>query len=360
MKKKAIRLLILLVIAGTIMTGCVAGVRAESTPGITVNEDSVYLTYLNNLYQIDRKTGAKKSDAVEKTSASLVMYAPALVDDGYVYYGDLANNFHKVSADNLRESFWDFEGAKGWYQGKAAISDDLIITPSTDRNIYALNKESGELVWTYSGEFAFISEPVVAGDKIIVSAQDHHILVLDSKTGEEIYRVEMTGAVLSSPLYDPESGSVFAGSLGPEVISFNLETGNVNWTYGEGKNLDSIWGTPILVGDELISVDKSGIIIGLDKNSGEELWQNNAGGEVIAGAVFVEGEGILVAREDGTMNLYSTDTHAPVWTITVPGKIYSKPIVDGGQIFVSVINGDALLYTYSTTGVPGWSFNSGK
>jgi len=360
MNKKAIRLLILLVIAGTIMTGCAAGVRAESTPGITVSEDNVYLAYLTNLYQIDRITGAKLSDAVEKVSANLVMYAPPLVDDGYVYYGDLANKFHKVSADNLRGSSWTFDGAKGWYQGKAAIADDLIIAPSTDRNIYALNKDTGELVWTYSGDFAFISEPIVVGDKIVVSAQDHHVLVLDSKTGEEIHRVEMIGAVLSSPLYDPESGSVFVGSLGPEVISFDLETGKVNWIYGEGKTLDSIWGTPIIIGDELIFVDKSGIIIAVDKNSGEELWQNNAGAEVIAGAVLVEGEGFLVAREDGVMNFYSADTHSPVWTITVPGSIYSKPIVDGDQIFVPVINGDALLYTYSTTGVPGWSFKEGN
>ncbi len=360
MNKKAIRLLILLIIAGSILTGCAAGIRAESTPGITVSDDSVYLAYLTNLYQIDRTTGAKVSDAVEKESANVVMYAPPLVDDGYVYYGDLANKFHKVSADNLRGSSWTFDGAKGWYQGKAAIVGDLIIAPSTDRDIYALNKDTGEKVWNFAGEFAFISEPVVVGDKIIVSAQDHHVLVLNSKTGEEIYRVEMVGAVLSSPLYDPESGSVFVGSLAPEVISFNLETGDVNWTYGEGKELGSIWGTPILNGDELIFVDKSGMIIALDKNTGEDLWQNNAGGEVIAGAVLIEGEGFLVAREDGIINFYSADNHAPVWTITVPGNIYSKPIIDGDQIFVPVINGDALLYTYSTTSVPGWFFKAGN
>ncbi len=356
MNKKAIRLLILLIIAGTIMTGCAAGVRAESTPGTTVTDDSVYLAYLTNLYQIDRVTGAKKSDAVEKVSANVVMYAPPLVADGYVYYGDLANKFHKVSADNLRGHSWTFEGAKGWYQGKAAIADDLIIAPSTDRDIYAINKDTGELVWNYAGDFAFISEPIVVGDKIIVSAQDHHVLVLDSKTGEEIYRVEMVGAVLASPLYDPESDSVFVGSLGHDMISFDLETGKVNWTYGEGKELDSIWGTPILNGNELIFVDKSGMIIALDKNTGEDLWQNNAGGEVIAGAVLVEGEGFLVALENGTINFYAADNHAPLRSITVPGNIYSKPIVDGDQIFVPVINGDALLYTYSTTGVPGWTF----
>ena len=356
MNKKAIRLLILLIIAGTIMTGCAAGVRAESTPGITVTDDSVYLAYLTNLYQIDRVTGAKKSDAVEKVSANVVMYAPPLVADGYVYYGDLANKFHKVSADNLRGHSWTFEGAKGWYQGKAAIADDLIIAPSTDRDIYAINKDTGELVWNYAGDFAFISEPIVVGDKIIVSAQDHHVLVLDSKTGEEIYRVEMVGAVLASPLYDPESGSVFVGSLGHDMISFDLETGKVNWTYGEGKELDSIWGTPILNGNELIFVHKSGMIIALDKNTGEDLWQNNAGGEVIAGAVLVEGEVFLVALENGTINFYAADNHAPLRSITVPGNIYSKPIVDGDQIFVPVINGDALLYTYSTTGVPGWTF----
>jgi len=356
MSKKVLRLLVLLVLAGAILTGCAAGVRAESTPGITVTEKYVYLAYMNNLYQLDKASGTRLSSFPAKTSANLAMYAPPAVQDGFIYFGDLANDFHKLNEDDLTQSAWTFDQAKGWFQAKPALDGNLVIAPCTDRSIYAINVETGDEAWVYKGEFAFISEPVVVGDKIIVSTQDHHILVLESATGEEVYRVEMMGAVLASPLYDAETNSVFAGSLGHEMISFDLTTGEVNWTFTT-DDLATIWASPILLNNQLIFTDKNGKIVALSPETGEELWQKQAGGIVIAGATAVGDQGFLVAREDGTMTYYSSESQSGEWTVTVPGNIYSKPIVDGDQIFVPVVKADAYIYTYNTAGVPGWSFN---
>ncbi|NLC30020.1 MAG: PQQ-binding-like beta-propeller repeat protein, partial [Chloroflexi bacterium] len=352
MNKKVIRIVALLVLAGAVLTGCAAGVRAESTPGVTVTDDYVYVAYMNSIYQLDRLNGSQVSIFPEKASANLAMYAPPVAENGYVYFGDLANEFHKATAGNLTQMVWTFDQARGWFQAKPALAGDIVIAPSTDRNVYAIRTESGNLDWVYEGEYAFIAEPVIVGDKIIVSAQDRHVLVLDRISGQELYRTEMTGAVLSAPLYDVETGSVFVGSLGREMISFDLETGAVNWVYGEGKDLSTVWATPILLDNQLIFTDTSGKIIALDPKTGEELWQNHAGGRVIAGATLVEDKGFLVAREDGTMTFYAL-TQGGDWTVTVPGNIYSKPIVGGNQIFVPVVKADALLYTYSTSGVPG-------
>lgn len=356
MNKKVIKLMVLLVLAGAILTGCAAGVRAESTPGVTVTEDYVYVAYMQNLYKLDRFNGARLSSFPEKPSANLAMYAAPVVEDGYIYFGDLANDFRKVSEENLNQVVWTFEDAKGWYQSKPALDGNLVIVPCTDRNVYAIDKESGTQTWVYNGEYAFIAQPVVVGDKVIVSAQDHHILVLNGATGEELYRVETTGMVLAPPLYDPETDSVFVGSLGRQMISFTLATGEVNWTYGT-DDLATIWATPIILDEQLIFTDKNGKIIALNPETGEELWQNHAGGTVIAGATLVDDKGFLVAREDGTMSYYSSELQGGDWTVTVPGNIYSKPIVDGDQIFVPVVKADAFIYTYSITGVPGWSFN---
>ena len=359
MNKKVLRLLVLLVLAGAVLTGCAAGVRAESTPGVTVTDSYVYLAYLNSLFQLDKASGAQLSSFPEKSSANLAMYAAPVVQDGYVYFGDLSNDFHKLTEGNLAQSVWTFEQAKGWYQAKPALDGNLVIVPCTDRNIYAIDIENGTETWVYKGDFAFIAEPVVVDGKIIVSSQDHHVLVLNGTTGEEIYRVEMKGAVVAPPLFDPESGSAFVGSLGREMVSFDLASGDVNWTYGT-EDLATIWATPILLDSQLIFTDKNGKIVALDPKTGEELWQNHAGGIVIAGAVLVGDKGFLVAREDGTMSFYSSDSQTGDWTVTVPGNIYSKPIVAGDQIFVPVVKADALIYTYNINGVPGWSFSPEK
>lgn len=359
MNKKYVWTLLLLTIAALVLSGCAAGVRAESTPGLTVSDDHVYVAYLSRVHQLDRTTGTLVSSYPEKPKPTLVMYAPPEVSEGAVYFGDLANQFHKVVDGNINQITWTFTGAKGWFQAKAAVDGDLVIVPSTDRNIYALNSSTGELVWDYKGDFAFIAEPLIIGDKVVVSSQDHHILVLDRNTGEELYRVETKGAVVSSPLYDEATGAVYIGSFGKDLTSFDLETGKVNWVFGENQNLATIWGTPILLGEELIFVDRAGKIVALNPESGEQLWTVEAGGSVVAGLAKVEDLGFLVAREDGNMIFYGTD-HATKWTATIPGKLYSAPIIDGEQIFVAATKADSILYTYNLTGQPGWSYTPAK
>lgn len=359
MKKKIILTLVLLTIAALVLSGCAAGVRAESTPGLTVSDDHVYIAYLSRVFQIDRTTGVLVSSYPEKPKPSLVMYAPPAVSDGAVYFGDLANQFHKVGDGNLNQITWTFYGAKGWYQAKAALDNDLVIVPCTDRNIYALNSSNGELVWDFKGDFAFIAEPLIIGDKVIVSSQDHHILVLNRNTGEELYRVETKGAVVSAPLYDDTTGSVYIGSFGKDLTSFDLETGEINWVFGENRELSTIWGTPILLGEELIFVDRAGTIVALNPENGEELWTVEAGGSVVAGLAKVDDLGFLVAREDGNLQFYGMD-HTAKWTAMISGKLYSTPIIDGEQIFVAATKADSILYTFNLTGQPGWSYTPVK
>jgi len=357
MNKKVVKLMILAGFAVLILSGCAAGVRAESTPGLTVSDSHVYLAYQTNLYQIDKSNGAEVDRFPEKSSASLVMYAPPVVDGSDLFFGDLANDFYRVSTEDLNQIKWSFTEGKGWYQAKAALQDDLLVVPCTDRNIYALDAESGNRLWTYEGDFAFIAEPIIVDEKVIVSTQEHHVLVLDINTGEEIYRVEMNGAVLSAPLYDAETGTAYVGSLGKEMIAFDLESGQTKWSYSE--NLDTIWATPILLDDELIFADKTGKILALDPENGSVLWSKDAGGTVIAGLSAVADKGFLVAREDGNLFFYGLE-QSNDWTASVVGNVYTAPIVDGDQIFVPVIKADALLYTFNLSGLPGWTFTPAK
>lgn len=357
MNKKLIKLLILSGLAVLILSGCAAGVRAESTPGVTVNDSHVYLAYQTSLYQIDKTNGTQVDKFPDKASASLVMYAPPVVEGSDLYFGDLANDFYRVSTEDLNQIKWTFNDAKGWFQAKAALESDVIVAPCTDRNIYALDALTGNLIWTYNGDFAFIAEPIIVDDKVIVSSQEHHVLVLDLNSGEELYRVEMNGALLSAPLYDPETGSAYVGSLGKEMVSFDLETGKKNWSYNE--NIDTVWATPILLDNQLVFTDKTGKIIALEPETGELLWTKDAGGAVIAGLVNVQDKGFLVVREDGSLFFYGLE-QSNDWTATIPGNVYTTPVVSGDQIFVPAIKADALLYTFNLSGLPGWTFTPAK
>ena len=142
MNKKTLRSLLIVILAGLLLAGCAMGPRAESTPGISADENQIFVSYMNYVYKLDPVNGKAAWRYPEKSNIKQVFYAPALIDGESIYVGDFANDFLKINATGSPTVDWTFTEAKGWYQGKAAKDGTLIIAPNSDRNIYAIAKNS--------------------------------------------------------------------------------------------------------------------------------------------------------------------------------------------------------------------------
>ena len=358
MSKKYLRSFVIILLAGLILAGCATGPRAESTPGISAAENQIYVSYMNYVYKIDPANGKAVWRYPEKSSVKQVFYAPALIEGDSIYVGDLANDFLKINTVQTPSVDWTFTGAKGWFQGKAAKDGDLIIVPNTDRNIYAINVDNN-LVWTHSGQFAYISEPLVIDDMVIVSSQDHKVVFLNKADGTTLHETAMNGAVIAAPAYDAETDSVFVGSLGNEFVRINRQDGEIVWRYDAAGTLGSVWAKPILVDGQVIFNDKNGKIYSLSPETGLENWQFNAGGSQLAGLALIEGQGFIVALEDGTITFYNMDRQA-VWSRVVSGNVYDTPVVTDTLILVGTVKGDNLVNAFDFQGQPVWTFKPEK
>ncbi len=358
MNKKLLRTLLFVLLAGSLLAGCAMGPRAESTPGISADENHVYVSYMTYMYQLDPATGRVTWRFPEKSNVKQVFYAPALIKGETVYVGDFANDFLKISASGTPSVEWTFEGAKGWYQGKAATDGSLIVAPNTDRKIYALD-ESKNLVWTHEGNFAYISEPIIVDDMVIVSSQDHKILFLNKTDGTTLREVQLNGAVIASPFYDANTDSVFVGSLANEFVRIDRKSGEIVWSFNADGTLGSVWAEPIMLEGQLILSDNSGKIISLSPETGKQNWQIDAGGSLFGGLAVVEGQGFVAAREDGTITLYGLN-QAAIWSRNVDGKIYDTPVVSGNLILVGAIKGSNLVYALNLQGQDVWTFKAEK
>jgi len=354
MNKKQLRSLLFVLLAGSLLAGCTMGPRAESTPGISADENHIYVSYKTYVHQLDPTTGKANWHYPEKSNIKQVFYAPALIDGDSIYVGDFANDFLKLNTVDTPVVESTFEGAKGWYQAKAVKDGELIIVANTDRKIYALD-ENNNVVWTHHGEFAYISEPTIVENMVVVSSQDHKVLFLNKADGTTIREVNLNGAVIASPVYDPVTDSIFVGSLANEFVRIDLNTGDIVWRYDSDGSLGSVWAEPILVDGQVILSDNTGKIISLSPETGKENWQMNAGGSMLAGLALVEGQGFVAALEDGTVTMYGTDRKV-VWTRVVDGNIYNTPVVTENLIIVGAIDGDNLVSAFDFQGQPVWTF----
>ncbi len=358
MNKKYLRSLLIVLLAGLLLAGCAMGPRAESTPGISADENQIFVSYMNYVFKLDPATGKAAWRYPEKSNIKQVFYAPALIDGESIYVGDFANDFLKINAAGTPTVDWTFTDAKGWYQGKAAKEGDLIIAPNSDRNIYAID-ENNNLVWTHRNRFAYISEPLILDEMVIVSSQDHKVVFLNKEDGTTIREVALNGAVIAAPVYDPQTDSIFVGTLGSEFVRIDRQSGEIVWRYDGGGTLGSVWAEPIIVDGQVIFNDKTGKIISLSPETGLENWQFLAGGSQPAGLALIDGKGFIVALEDGTVSLYGMDRQA-IWSRSVSGNVYNTPVVTNSLILVGAIKGDNLVYAFDFQGQPVWTFKPEK
>ena len=358
MNKKYLRSLLIVLLAGLLLAGCAMGPRAESTPGISADENQIFVSYMNYVFKLDPETGKAAWRYPEKSNIKQVFYAPALIDGESIYVGDFANDFLKINAAGTPTVDWTFTDAKGWYQGKAAKEGDLIIAPNSDRNIYAID-ENNNLVWTHRNRFAYISEPLILDGMVIVSSQDHKVVFLNKEDGTTIREVALNGAVIAAPIYDPQTDSIFVGTLGSEFVRIDRQSGEIVWRYDGGGTLGSVWAEPIIVDGQVIFNDKTGKIISLSAETGLENWQFLAGGSQPAGLALIDGKGFIVALEDGTVSLYGMDRQA-IWSRSVSGNVYNTPVVTNSLILVGAIKGDNLVYAFDFQGQPVWTFKPEK
>lgn len=333
------------------------GPRAESAPGLSAEENAVYVSYTQHIYKVDSKAGTELWRYPATSSVQVMLYAPALLHESSIFIGDLANKFHRLDAASGSET-WSFTEADGWFQAKAATNGEIIIAPSSDRNVYALNFD-GSLKWKYSGQFAYLAEPIILEDAVIVAGLDQNLVSLDLGTGEQQWATALKGALIAAPAYDPGSGSLFVGSLGNEMLSIDSKTGKINWTFGENDEISSIYATPILVGESLIFGDESGKVFALDPATGSVEWTLDVGGEIVAGILPLENS-FVIALERGELRAYKLSDRTPLWTRTLDGKLYTTPVVSADKIVVAITKGQSLLQAFDLAGNPVWSFTPAK
>ncbi len=356
MKRKRIIFVIVTLALAMVLSSCAMGPRAVGTPGLTAGEDKVFVAFQQYVYGVNTASGSEVWRYPSKGNIQVVFYAPPEVDGDALYVGDLSNKFHKLNSSNGAE-VWTFDQAKGWFIGKAKAAEDIILAPSSDRSLYALD-ETGLLLWKFEKDFALWGQPIVEGETVYFGSLDHKVYALALKTGELLWEVQLGGAINASPLFDPETGLLYVGSLGREMVAINAESGKIAWRYPEDSTISSVWAAPILQEGQLIFTDETGKIISLEPKTGGFNWTIEAGGKTMGGLLAIEG-GFVTVMEDGTVRAFDYERN-PLWTRNISGELYTTPVLSNDVIVIAAFKSDSLLYAFDQNGNQIWSYQPAK
>ncbi len=289
---------------------------ATAGPNTLVVGDVVVLADAN-IYAFDRVTGqprwAFKSSGFDAPGGdrlaadSATIYASSF--DGRVYAIDATSGTSRwvtqLPGDSLHRSTRDPLVSDG-----VVYVGTVIDTHPLTGGLTALDAATGEILWIHdfaprSPEFDSYcpSHPVATESLVIASAADGRIYGLDRATGETRWVApQVEGYVYDDLRWLELAGStVIATSMSGTVMGIDAATGSVKWsTYITGV---SLLGDIATDGD--LAVIAPGEVVTLDVDTGEILWRTGEGREEARylGQPSIDGSRIYASREDGFVAL---------------------------------------------------------
>jgi outer membrane protein assembly factor BamB len=154
------------------------------------------------LHVIDAKTGKSQGNIDLGGQAG----ATAAVFGNSIYVGTMSNQVLAVDWKNLKKQ-WTFESPRLQqpFYSSASVTKNLVIVGSRDKKLYAIDRISGQEVWSYSTDGIIDSSPLVVGERIYFSSQaeDALLYVLDLN-GKKKYTIELDKSITGSPAAGPD------------------------------------------------------------------------------------------------------------------------------------------------------------
>ena len=191
-----------------------------------------------------------------------------------------------------------------------SVTDGVVYGTSYDQNVYALNSETGKLLWQFRTE-GEVYIPLVREGVLYVRDHLGNDYALDAKTGEQVdseLPSNSGGTTISrSTTVD---GKIYAMD-GYAATAYDEETGEIIWSFEPDYSAVRHYDRPPTIVDGVWYL-AAGDLHALDIDTGKVLWRFKANGAIDPVTVW---EDMVFVGSNRTSKLHAIDaaTGSSVW-----------------------------------------------
>ncbi len=234
----------------------------------------------------------------------------------------------------------------GVTENLAFLGDKIFVTPGgEEHNVIALNKDSGELIWTCKGEgeISAYCSPLIAnhnGTMMLITQTENSVLGIDALTGDLMWTADQPNkwsVHANTPYY--RDGFVYCVSgYGKGGVMLKIaDNGRSAEEVWRNESLDGRMGGFIVLEDKIWGPGDKGVKwYCLDWNTGEELLVES----LIKKGNITYADGMLyLYGEDGKVALANPtdDSYNVVSKFSVPygeDQHWAFPVINGKRLYV--------------------------
>ena len=344
---------------------------------------NVYLSGINNNF-------LKKKIGKDKFSISKIKTTP-LVYNKNIIFADNAGTIFSIRQNgklNWKKNIYKKTYKKIFKNLSFSIENNIVFVADNVGFIYAVEVDTGKLVWVKNHGIPIKSNIKIFDNKIFLINQDNRLLCFDSKDGSIVWDLRSISSFIKTQNFlamaiSKEGDLLMLGSSGDLIkvnasngqiywslnttnsmlahdtdffkssdivisgndiifstssfiFSHNLNTGYFNWE----KNISSK-NTPIIDGDNIFVVSDNGYFVNIQKNSGEIIRSTNIlkvlkkkkQNTHITGFIMGSGK-IYAVSMNGYLIVCSAASGKVEYFKKIADAIYAPPIISDGSLYI--------------------------
>ena len=256
---------------------------------------------------------------------------------------------------NLSGDFGGKAGDWGYSESPLIDGEKLIIAPGGNRaGIVALNKKSGDVIWTADdvkpgkAEYATVLISEINGKRQYVKFFEKSVVSVDAENGSVLWQADFPGgrtAVIPTPIIEGNQVYVTAG-YGAGCRAFEISSDFGVKELWENKEMSNHHGGVVKFGDHIYGFDNGKGLVCQDWKDGSNVWMKKERPSVMKGAIHIaDGMIYAVNEEDGTVLLIEATPRgydeksrfvlSPQSENRNPkGRVWTHPVVIGGKLYL--------------------------
>ncbi len=230
-----------------------------------------------------------------------------------------------------------------------SIMGDGVVFGARDGRVYAVNRESGERMWSHVAVGGVGASPLVEGDAVIVADYGGNVYRLTRADGKVAWKRALRERVVSTPAVGNERVAV--GTAKGNVSALSLETGRVLWKFATRGQVRG----GIAHGRGTFFVPShDGRLYALADDSGRKRWSVALGGPV-GSTPYTDDERVVVGTAGGAIVAHSVADGKRLWSYATRAAVNSSILIHEGRVYAG--SGDERVYCLdAASGELVWSF----
>ena len=271
------------------------------------------------------------------------------IENDQLYVGTQDRDIRALNAETgeiieTGHGLWQFElrgddDANKAVYGTPAISNGIVYVGGYNGTLYALDLEDGRDVWDkpVGDGSPIVGGPAVGGGLVVVGSSDGALYAFDAADGSLRWSFPTDNSIWAAPVVS--DGKIFFGSMDQRVYALDLE-GQKLWEFATGG---AVTAQPLVKDGRVYIGSFSSDFFALDAETGSMIWKFPDATNWYWSRAITNGDTLFVGSTDG--NLYALDAASGRlrWVYPTEGSIVGSPALVGDRVAVASTDGRVRL-----------------